>query len=366
MARRRPYSFLDPLTPQQLSQQAVRYANAQFGPVLAQINAEYNRRAQTGASSIAGGTQQLASALAPVAAQTAGYYSQAKAEQAALDEAMRSGLISAGAAGAADLARQGYAGNQLAGIGAGEGAASFGMGSAALSRLISQGAAAENYAGTLPALARLGGAQHAQDLALQLEHGRQSDVGALQGKIPGTVAQIEQDLANREFQKATARLGFGVDQARLQQQSAYQGARLQQSQQSLNLRAHQQQTDALFKKYGLQLQQANYNLAVQRENRLSRNRSGKRGGFTPSQISDFQAGAIESVKNHKHGIPATYDANGNVKTPEVKGKPRDPVGAFRWLVNHGYPPSIADWAVGSVYGKWKPQPLGKIPGGHGR
>src|SRR6266542_615667 len=205
---RRPYSFLDPLTPKALRRQAVRYANAQFGPVLAQINAEYNRRVQAGASSIGAGTQQLASALAPAAGQTAGYYSQAKAEQAALDEAMRAGLTSAGAAGAADLARQGYAGNQLAGIGAGASAASFGMGSAALSRLISQGAAAENYAGTLPALARLGCAQHAKNLTLQLEHGRQADVGALRGKIPGTVAQIEQDLANREFQKATARLGF--------------------------------------------------------------------------------------------------------------------------------------------------------------
>ena len=83
---RRPYSFLDPLTSKALRRQAVRYANAQFGPVLAQINAEYNRRAQAGASSIGAGTQQLATALAPAAGQTAGYYSQAKAEQAALDD----------------------------------------------------------------------------------------------------------------------------------------------------------------------------------------------------------------------------------------------------------------------------------------
>src|SRR6266542_3696834 len=288
---RRPYSFLDPLTPKALRRQAVRYANAQFGPVLAQINTEYNRRAQAGASSIGAGTQQLASTLAPAAAQTAGYYSQAKAEQAALDEAMRAGLTSVGAAGAADLARQGYAGNQLAGIGAGAGAASFGVGSAALSRLISQGATAENYAGTLPALARLGGTQHAQDLALQLEHGRQTDVGTLRGKIPGTVAQIEQDLGNREFQKAAARLGFQGDVMSVQARAAStaetaRGHTLtaRAAQQRLNLSAQQQKVDTLFKQAGLKLDMAKYDLAAKIEQRLARNKSGKKGGFTPSQL----------------------------------------------------------------------------------
>ena len=125
------------------------------------------------------------------------------------------------------------------------------------------------------------------------------------------------------------------------------------AQQRLNLSAQQQKVDTLFKQAGLKLDMAKYDLAVKREQRLARNKSGKKGGFTPSQLSKFHATAIDTVKDWKHGVPATTYADGSVKTAAVPGRPQDPRGAFRYLINHGIPASIADDAVGKVYGKWK-------------
>jgi hypothetical protein len=228
----KPYDPLKPLTPKQQRALARRYANAQFGPALAQINQEYDRRARAGFSSIATGTAGLASALAPQAAQTADIYGRAKLEQGQLNESGRAGLVAAGQTAADELARAGYS-SSLAAIGAGAGSAGFAMGAADSGRLIAQGAAAENYSSLLPELARLGGLQQGRDLGLQLEHGRQNDLGALRSKIPGTIADIEQQMSAQEFQKATARIGFFGDQAALQQRSQKDAA-------TLSLRAQQQ------------------------------------------------------------------------------------------------------------------------------
>lgn len=223
MARRHPYNPLAPLSQKQLNQMAQRYAQAQYGPVLSQINKDYAQRAQAGASAIAGSTNQLAQALAPIAGQTHAIYGQAQQAQAGLDTGLANRLTAAGIAAQSDVGGQLAAAGQapspvnLGQIGAGAGAASYGLGSAALSRLVAEGAARENYGAQLPGIARLAGAQRGQDLALQLESGRQKDVGDLRSKIPGTVAQIQQDLQNREFQKAAANLSYSGNTAALQQ-----------------------------------------------------------------------------------------------------------------------------------------------------
>jgi hypothetical protein len=345
------YNPMAPLNQKQQRQLARRYAQAQFGPVLAQINAEYARRAQSGANAISSSTQQLAAQLAPQAAQTHANYAGAQDAQAALDQAIAAKLSGAGAAASADVGKQlGAAGIpqsvDLAKLGAGAGAASFGIGSAAQSRLIAQGAAAENYAGTLPALARLGGTQRGQDLALQLEHGRQTDVGNLRAKIPGAVSQIEQSLGNQEIQKSIA-----------VQSGLISGAKLQQSQSQFQQReqryAQQNQVSNLYKAAGLKISQEQLGIAQQREKRLQQGKKGTAGGYTPSQISKFRATAIDTVKDWKHGVPGTTYADGSPKNAAIPGRPKDARGAFRYLVNHGIPPSMADWAVGQVYGKWK-------------
>jgi hypothetical protein len=245
MSKRKRYDPFAPLTPKQQRQLARRYANAQFGPVLAQINAEYARRARSGGAAISAGTEQLAGQLAPEQGRTHEIYAAAQAAQDSLDQAIAAKLSGAGQAASGDVNKQldaagipRAASPDLAQMGAGAGAASFGIGSAALSRLVGQGAAAENYAGKLPALARLGGAQKAQDLALQLEHGRQTDVGNLRSKIPGAVSQIEQDIGNRELQKGIAVQSGLVAGAKLDASAAATNARLQTTQRGQDL-SHQ-------------------------------------------------------------------------------------------------------------------------------
>lgn len=210
------YNPLAPIPPKRLRQMARAYARAQFGPLLSQINREYGRQARAGQSSITSATQQLAAALGPQAAQTHGIYASAQGQQRSDDASLANYLAAAGHGLQNDVGGQLHAAGQTAStdfnrMGAGSAAAGAGMGSASLSRLVAEGAARENYASGLPAIARLGGLQRARDLELQLEAGRQKDVGALRAHIPSTISQIEQDMANREFQKAAASLSYTGD-----------------------------------------------------------------------------------------------------------------------------------------------------------
>jgi hypothetical protein len=216
--RRAPYDFLAPLNPKQRAKQAKQYVNAQYGPVLANLNADYARQARVGANTIASTTNQLATQLAPEAAHTHDIYAGAQSAQAALDAAIAAKLTGAGASLGQDVSGQLAAAGQstapasnLTALGAGAGAASYGIGSAALSGLIGRGAAAETAAAALPGIARLGGAQRGADFLGQVESGRQKDVSALRSKIPGTLADIQQQQDALEFQKSAARIGFQGD-----------------------------------------------------------------------------------------------------------------------------------------------------------
>lgn len=325
------------LTPKQLRRQLL----AQLAPFLS-----------SGSRAIGGYTDALTRALEPAARQTRATYSRAEQEQAAVDDALAKHLSGAGAALQGDLAAQlGAAGQStdpasaVGQVGRGAAGAGYGRGSASLSQLISEGAAAENYSGHLPDIARLGGAQ---------------EQGQYRQSILSQLPQLLKDAQAQEFQKAIAIQSGLVSQAKLAQTASVDKARLrqgqqriEQGQQSLDLRAQQQQTDNLLKEAGLNLRQDQYKLAIRRENRLAKGKARKSGGFTPGQISKLRATAIETVKDWKHGIPATTSASGTVTKPAIPGKPHDAHGAFRYLVLHGIPPTMADWAVGNVFGQWK-------------
>jgi hypothetical protein len=372
------YNPLAPTPPKAQRRQARRYVNSMILPLLGQLNAEFTRRSQAGQAAIGAGTANLAAALAPAAGQTQANYARARAEQQTEEAAFGNRLTAAGATLQGSLGSQlGAAGipaaaaGNLAGIGAGAGSASAAFGSANIARLIAQGAAAQEYTGQLPNIARLGGAQRAGQLGQQLESERATQAGAIRAKIPGLVSQIGQQQQAQEFQKAIAQQSGLISQQKFRADVAYKGAKLQQGQQALDIRRQQAKVTDLYKRAGLQISQQQLQIAAHREERLSRAKSGKKGGFTPKMVADFQSGAIESVQNHKHGVIDPNDPNAWAPDPANPGqfltpKPKDPRGAFVWLVNHGYPPSIADWAVGRVYGKWKSPALGKIPGGHGR
>lgn len=353
------YDPLAPIPPKRLRKMARAYTRAQFGPLLAQINAYYARQAQAGQSSIAQGTQALAAALGGAASQTHGIYAQAQNQQRADDAALAQYLQAAGQSVAASPAGApaGSYGN-LAQFGAGAAAASAGSGSAALSRLVAEGAARENYASNLPNIGRLGGLQRARDLQLQLESGRQKEVAGLQAKIPGVVSQIEQDLANREFQKAAAELSFtgGIQKAQISAatSAANTKARVAATERGQNLtHADRVVSNDISRWRATHPSRAGHSKAAP--------------GLTPGQEQKTRSNAIEAAKALKHGQPnPNYDPNSTNYHNGIPDNQRwkqkggmKPLAVYQYLRRHGVNPVIADWAVGQVYGKWKSKGQGK-------
>lgn len=372
-SRPSPPGYGTPLSPRQQRAQVASLVNAQILPLIAQINAESARKAASGGAAITAYTDQLARRLAPLAGQTRATYQAAEQRQTADDTALANRLQGLGGDVAATLRQQvGGIGNadafsnllagQASQQGAGAGAALAGMGTAAVGALRGAGAAAEAYSGQLPGISRIGGLQRLAQLRAQIESERASQVGDIRAKVPSLTATVSQQVADREFQRQVAIQSGLLDQAKFNADVAYKGAqlklgaaRVRQGARSLDLRAAKAQSDALFKQAGLNLRRDQYNLAVSREHRLQQTKSGKKGGFTPSQLSHLRATAIETAKDWKHGVPATHYANGQVKSRGSAGHPHV-AGArplFRFLVNHGIPPTMADWATGQVYGRWK-------------
>lgn len=353
------YNYLAPRSPKQLKREIRQSVNAQIAPYLGQIN----RAESQGSGMIANYSEQLAHQLLDAQRQTRQNYGQAEASQASINTALANRLSGAGAAVSNDLASQLAAAGQstapssaVGAIGSGASNAGYASGSASLSALLAQGAAAQQYAGQLPNLARMQGVQQQGLFFGQQEKNR----GDLLAKVPGLIDTATQQAQAQEFQKAVAVQSGLVDQQKLQLDTQYKQARLNQGQQSLNLRASALQTSNLFKQAGLDLRGKQFQLSVQREHRLAQGKAGKKGGFTPTQIQKLQGNAIEAVKVLKHGQqnpnydPSSPDYhNGIPDKRQWKSKPgADPHSAFRYLINHGVPPTMADWAVGSVYGKW--------------
>lgn len=337
------YNWLMPLTPRQLRRQ---------------VNNQLNPRIASGDRAINAYTNALAAHLMPAQANSHQIYSQAQAQQSAIDSALANRLSGAGSQVSGDLASQlSQAGQntapaqEIAQEGQGAGNASYASGTATLSQLLSQGAAAQQFAGMLPNIARLSG---------------QQQQGQNRAQIMSQFPQLYQQAMDREFNKAVAVQSGLVDQAKMGQQQQQFNARQRQSQQQFNARQRQDQqhfdTQTSLAMGRINLSKDQYNLAVKREQRMARTRSGKSGGFTPSQLSKFHATAVDTVKDWKHGVPNPYynpsssnyhngvaDSQQNLHP----ARPNDPRGAFKYLVLHGVPPSIADDAVGRVFGKWK-------------
>lgn len=368
MAKAPTYSPFTPLGPRAQRRRVKALVNAQILPLIAQINAEINRRQASGSAAISGYTSRLASDLAPLAGATHATYTGAEARQSADDAALADRLTRVGGdVGASLRAQLQLAGQSTAPAdaaaqqGAAAGATVAGLGSAALANLRAHGAAAETFSGQLPGIARVGGQQRIAQLLGQMENERATQVGAVRAKVPELLASVGSDVANQEFQKAVAAQSGLLDQRKFNLDVAYKKATIGQrsrsndiAQQRADQAAAKAQSDALFKKAGLNLARDRYQLAVTNEHRLERAKSGKTGGFTPTQVAHLRATAIESAKDYKHGIPATYYANGGIKTPAQPPHPGT-TGAralFRALVNHGIPPTMADWATGEVYGRW--------------
>ena len=388
------YNALAPLSPKQQQALATRYVRAQYGPLLSQINQGYAQRAQAGSAAIQRGTSALAASLAPMAGQTQQIYSQAQSAQSAIDNAIASKLAAAGQATQADVGGQLAAAGQapsptnLAQVGAGAGAASFGMGSAPLSRLVAEGAARTNYSASLPGLAQMGGAYRAQDLALQLEHGRQSDTQALLAKEPGTIAQVQQQIQQNEFNKAAANLTYGTNMAKLTQQGNIASAN---AAAKINPATGRPWTyDASIARIkataGKQGRSYDDNLsraaghAVDHQGRPIVNpatgnpykyvpKPTQPKALSPQAVSTMRGHAIDAARALKHGSPnPNYDPNSknyHKGVPDTQqtvyprgGGPSNPAQAYQYLRRHGVRDDIARFAVAQTYGHL-PAGLGK-------
>lgn len=260
--------FLGATAPNALMRQASSLANPLFASAIKNITDQINARSKAGTQAIEGYTNQLAGNLGQYAGVTQSIYDQAKGEQGRIDDALRTFMQSQGSALADQVRQQAIAAgqstagaNQMAATGAGAAAASAASGSAAASLLAAQGASAQDFASSLPGVARLEGAQQLGAFQGDLNRMLAEGVGDLKAQVPQTVSALYQNLLDREMQKA------GLRQSVIQQRANYigqgldrnadmqlAGATLGLNAQELALRGQQMNLDEAYRQSQLALQ----------------------------------------------------------------------------------------------------------------
>lgn len=337
------YNYLAPTPPKVLRRQIAQSVNAQVAPYLNQIN----RAELQGSNYIAQYGNQLAQQLGAAQAQTRANYGQAESSQAAVNAALANRLSGQGSAAADDLARQLAAAGQSTGpsssvgaIGSGASNAGFASGSASLSALLAQGAAAQQYAGQLPNLARMRSLQE-QGLFQQQQEKARADVLA---KVPGLIDSASKQAQANEFQKAVAVQSGLVDQAKLNQTASYDAAKINQGNAKIaatnannaaKIQLAQQQLHETQRYHDLSIQarQVANDISRYRATHPRSTRPGSNGGLTQSQKSKYYAQGTDAAIAHKQ-------------------KGSTAMQTYRFFANRGMPPRIAADIVGRVYGGW--------------
>lgn len=188
-------------------QQAQQYVNALLNPVIKQITDAENARATSGQNAIQGYTsaeQKLLGTYSPLAAQE---YGGAMQSQNAIDAALRSSLTGQGGDQANALGARlaslsvdpGTAARVVGAAGstaAGAANANYAQGSATLSALGQQGAAAQDEARAQPGIAGLAGLQSSKALQAQTNTDLHDQLAAIGAKAPGLVQNLVSSLQN--------------------------------------------------------------------------------------------------------------------------------------------------------------------------
>lgn len=205
-----------PLTPEQIQAQA----QAQIDPIIAAVTSKANQQASGASDAIKGLTDSYAAELGQLAPSLSAPYEQSAQQQAAIDEALRQSLTGAGsdlASGLSDRlkALEGSSGGSalaeaasgLASQGASSGNQQLASGSAALSNLLGDKAAAAEYGASLPAIARLAGVQQLG----QVEGNAQQQIA--QGTLAAEqqLPSIVNALTGRNDTLAANRASMGAD-----------------------------------------------------------------------------------------------------------------------------------------------------------
>jgi len=315
--RRRPPVIRDPLLPlgpktirAQISKDTLAYTN----PLAAELTRSLNARAAAGARNIAGVSDELARSLMSYQGQVGGIYDRSIGQQSALNTQVADRLAAAGQ-GAADTLRARLAqsgGNPgladaLAKTGQGASAAGFATGAAEIGQLTSNRASGEQYASALPGIAKLSGLQGIREL--QARKMQELDEGMADIRSRGLAfgAQAAGEARTREFNKAVAMRGYGLDEAKIiagqqkvQTQQAAATRRTQIQQRNANQRAANQQAAQTER---TQIQQRNAN-----------KRATERAAQTGSQVDMAQSRA-RGYYVDKHGRPILSKQGGRMWLP---------------------------------------------------
>lgn len=193
-------------------------AQGEIDPIIARITAAINSRARVAGSAITGYTDSLAKDLGAI--DYGAPYAGAKEQQAAVDASLTQALSGGGTALAGDLKSRlaqigepgvvGQAGDSVAATGAANANTELTRGSSALSNLIAQAAAAEEYGVKQPGLARLAGQQDitgVQNSALQ-QIGDQT--ATVEQQLPGILNDFRSQSDSRAGNIVSAR-AHGMD-----------------------------------------------------------------------------------------------------------------------------------------------------------
>lgn len=354
----------DPLAPTpepQLRQQTTEAVRAQIDPILREITASTDR-ASKGVTSL---TETYAGRLAPFADAAKERYGRAAESTAGVAESLANRLagrgVEEGAGLKAKLAQinapdrltQEVAGGAQS-FARGAANAGYGVDSAALDEILGQGATAEDFAGSLPGIARIAGVRAVGEVGRE----GQRQLGEVRGKIPGLVGNLMEGARDREVQKSTARVAREIgmqesaaeakaaaasaqaDAAKDADRSAQAWARIQQAGERIKLQGAKASFDQGIKNSKLDLDQKQYRLAMQKEARLA-----KGGGFTPATIQNLTEVSFDTAKAAYDDV-FVLDSNGD---PTTKAKPRPkPVEVLRVLIGRGIPFSIAVKAIQRV------------------
>lgn len=196
-----------PSTPGQIQQQA----QGEISPLVAAITGQVGRETQNASHAIAGYSNDAASKLAAI--NYGQPYQQGEQGQAAVDAALRASLAGGGQADADQLAQRlavindptvAAAAGQVAANGAASGGTQVAQGSAALSNLLANAAAASSYGEKLPGIQRLAGLQQIAGVRQKGESDLATQVSQLEGQLPSIIQGLQATNESRSQQRTNA------------------------------------------------------------------------------------------------------------------------------------------------------------------
>jgi cell wall-associated NlpC family hydrolase len=328
----------------------MQQAQTEIDPIIAAITGAANKKAAAAEAAIKGYTDSYAHQLG---GQDAGApYSGAETEQAAVDASLRQALAGGGSdlasqlsarlaalqgsSGAGALAQEGGA---LASQGESAGNTRLASGSAALSALLGEHAAASSFSKKLPGLAKLSGLQGLR----QSEGNAQQEIsqGTMQaeGELPSIVQQI------RSSRQAAAAL---------RSENAYRGAELQQGQQRLGIESFRAQTSAAQGNARIQIegeraaQAASHDRALERMARLNYGLSAQRlilaqskamqiqhsGGLTAGEYGTLRQKASKDLQSYYDGVAAKYQIGPDGNRVLVSGTGPGSAKTYQQAIKH--------------------------------